>query len=639
MSQNINEFELIENNIKIENDMSVEGNDLLEGICLVCEYPMRHCMCYERRPNSQEEYDDGENWTTTTSSSLNQSDSGSGRSTSSIQETTSSETVSKNSRNSLSDSCDHCGKRYHTRENCFKLNPCKECGKLGHSASRCFNRTKSKKQKGEGTRGSKSSSLLDKSYQDAEDKNNAMMDALIEENANLKEAMKDKKDEAKEKDDDLKQMHAKQWRFSGLENINFIPPKFTDKLPPMPTLGSLSFSKEKFFSFFKNVTEPVPGVAELEEMLEERDNEASNVEEEILVPSEEEKDSFSGDFDDINLSDFALDNSVIDPYLSDEMPILYSDTEEEIPELYDEAEDSINPDLFEMVPAPDTITDPDEESALSYTFTSPIEYPDIWASVNAGRKMFSWRFICMLLCLVVCWMCVFCISLPLFVGWGIAFLGPLVLGWSFFSFVTGVFVLSSTVFIISFSYNIYCFVYEILKLVFLMVRWKNTYTFKGSLRADMTDLRTDSQIRSELRHKDAIYAKFTYSRRLHISYTANYKNTGAVTNLIARCLAFIIVSLGDFVPGWLQEFDRENIVVSLEAFDQAKEFMNTDFTSSDAVASEKIKTALKKIGTIWLNRHLKSDPIYMTSFLVWAYFKSNQQKVESLPFHRAPAVI
>jgi len=157
------------------------------------------------------------------------------------------------------------------------------------------------------------------------------------------------------------------------------------------------------------------------------------------------------------------------------------------------------------------------------------------------------------------------------------------------------------------------------------------------MSADRVDLRTDNQVRSEMRHKNAVYARYRYSRRIHISYSPNYQNTGYGCQLIANVMGFLIGGMGEFVPNWLNEFDRD-IVISKEAFNQTKDFMNMDFASSDQIASDKIKNSLKKIGTIWINKNLKIDPIYDTSFLCWAYFKHNQQRVESIPFHRVPLI-
>jgi len=612
--------------------------------CSVCNNPDIYCEC-DGRPNYESETE-----VITRSESSCESHDPSGGSWSddrSIQTTSCSQTISKNSGDSLNDSgkkkkkfCLFCKKYGHEESSCFKKNPCSVCGKFNHSAKVCWERSTEKKRKGEGTRGTKKNDL-NKSFQEAEDKNNAYIDALLDENEKLKQDHRDEKDEAKEKDEDLKSNYAKLWRFGSNVNIDFKPSSITTNLPSMPDISSIPLMKNKLLSFFSKAIkaeidgEEMPGMEE--DPIDDLNEDHENV-------SVDEDSGFDRVLDEEPLID-VIEESEEEPFESGSDPLLdfeLSGIDSESRSTDDLMEIDSTRFEFEMVPPPSSVVDPYDEDPFSYTFTSPISYPDIWASVKAGGRLISMRSFAMLCCLFFAWTSFFLIAAPISVGFIFGylaiFLGPFVIGWSFFSSMIILFFVSLSTFGLLAGYEIYCFVYEVLKLFFLMVRWKNTYTFKGALAADETDLRTDSQIRSEMRHKDAVYAKFTYSRRLHVSYTADYRNTGYFTLLIARGLSFFVTSLGQFVPGWLQEFDRENIVVSLEAFDQAKEFMNTDFTSTDAVACEKIKTSLKKIGTIWINRSLKTDPIYMTSFLVWAYFKSNQQKVEALPFHKTLVV-
>lgn len=282
--------------------------------------------------------------------------------------------------------------------------------------------------------------------------------------------------------------------------------------------------------------------------------------------------------------------------------------------------------VFGLVPddpkTPSDVPDNYDEDPLSYTFTSPIDWPDFknlflifWECVNKPFLYFilAWAFLC------------FCVTTFFYLFIMVAF--PVAL-----MFLT--FVMFNLLF---FNVGSVVLIYLIIRWIFQMVKWKNTYTFVCYLDADKVDLRTDPQMRSDVKHKDAVYARYIHKRTMIFCYSDNYKHTGSfATFLLSFCRqALLIPAVRNCVPYWLLDSQSE-MVISLEAFDQAKEYANVDFTSCDAVAGDKIKTAIKRISSVWINRSLKLDPLYSTTFVVWAYFKHMQQKTFELPFHRPP---
>lgn len=294
-------------------------------------------------------------------------------------------------------------------------------------------------------------------------------------------------------------------------------------------------------------------------------------------------------------------------------------------------------DVFLPQPSPHEVDDDYDEDPRSYTFTSPIEWPSFSMWKDFATETLTWEVIVFLSSYLISMALMIMIFMPALATIIGIFLGPLVpylvaSGW----IVIWLLMFTSATAGMAVFVGVVRLTIKIFRNVFMMVKWKNTYMFLGYLNSDGVDLRTDNQKRSETKHKDAVYARYRYTRRLHICYTENYRDTGPLTVFLSRWMAWSLVTLGKYIPYWLVEFDKE-IVMSLEAFDQIKsDFGNMDFGSTDVIASDKIKTALKRIGTIWISRHLKTDPLYMTSFLAWAYFKHNQQKTSALPFYRAP---
>lgn len=282
--------------------------------------------------------------------------------------------------------------------------------------------------------------------------------------------------------------------------------------------------------------------------------------------------------------------------------------------------------IFKLIPedpkVPNNVPDVYDEDPLSYTFTSPIDWPDLknlflvfWECVNKPFLYFilAWMFVC------------FCVTTFFYIFIMMAF--PLAI--MFLSFV-----LFNLLF---FNVGSVVLVYLVFRWIFQMVKWKNTYTFVCYLDADKVDLRTDPQMRSDVKHKDAVYARYIHRRTMIFCYSENYRHTGQFATFLLEFTrqALKIPAIANCVPYWLMDGQNE-LVISLEAFDQAKEFANVDFTSNDSVAGDKLKTAIKRISSVWINRSIKIDPLYSTTFVLWAYFKHMQQKTAELPFHRPP---
>jgi len=623
-------------------------------ICLICSGDdYTSCGCIDdvdghpdfdsRRQNTpSQEYSDSQG----TSDSENKSEEN-------VQSETSDSKNRKNTR-SMKRRCTNCKKYGHATEKCWSkggamARPCKYCGGFGHSPAVC--RYKPKAKTGKPTREKKGKDLVDKSRVDAQTRSDAEMDAVLEEIESLKEQINDKKDVEKEAEEEMKAKYARESRFKNFSNVKFLPKKIGESLPDIPSFEKV---KDKFLSLFKKASTKDTTDVHVEQV-DSNDEEPQGLLEflESTGDATDEKDE-SSDVVDGERGIFGVSDE--ESYHDNGSGIVSEDEDDAGDDIgtgsensrnafEDEVEyDSANFDTpsnpmfgeFDMLPPPSEVVDEYDENEFALTFTSPITFPEFYGSI--------WAFICAIpfrvLFLILGWMVwsvgmVFVFA-PFFIMGILSAINPLFLGSSML-YANACFLIALTIFLaIGLFYNTIIMLLIVFRFIKDMVRWKNTYTFVRFLAADLSDLRTDNQLRSEFRHKDAIYAEFTFSRRLHVSYTANYKNSGFVTMFMTKFIIWLMFCLGDFIPGWLQEFDRKGIVVSLEAFDQAKELLNTDPTSSDIIAGDKIKTSLKKMGTIWINRHLKHDPIYMTMFLVWAYFKANQQKVEDLPFPRPP---
>jgi len=463
--------------------------------------------------------------------------------------------------------CSHCNRFGHSVDTCYQLSVCSECGLKGHPAKFCRNRSKAKKQKGKGDRGTKKNDLVNKSLSQEDDKNKAREDALKEEIGYLKDLVSDEKENVKdlkeiveEKNEEVDLKARREGRFGKKKrSVNeFVRSIYTDD-----ELGLGGLPKDA----------PIIGV----------DNELTVVE--------------------VNEDDW-VDRGV--------MPM----------------------------PSPVDVVDDYDEDPRSYTFTSNVEFPSGKMLFDFCRESLSWELLGFLISQFVSFsICCLIFLPPLFfavVGFLTAIIAPFapqVASVSLVLYFLLVFSLNAS--FLTFLVGVIKLFLRVLDCVRHMVRWKNTYTFLNYLDADEADLRTDNQQRSDPKHKDAVYARYRYKRRLLISYSENYKDVGPFTFVLSRLIAWGITCLGKYVPGWLVEMDKE-IVVSLEAFDQVKDFTNMDFESSDQIASDKIRTALKRIGTVLINRHLKTDPVYTTVFLAWAYFKHQQQKNRALPFYRAP---
>jgi len=299
----------------------------------------------------------------------------------------------------------------------------------------------------------------------------------------------------------------------------------------------------------------------------------------------------------------------------------------------------VDPGMFPL-PSPVDVVDDYDEDPRSYTFTSPVDLPSGRMFYDFARESLSWELLSFLIVQFIGFCCCcFLFAPPIFlaiVGSVSFVLAPFAVHITLTAYVFWIlliFCINAS--FVTFAFGTCRFGWKVVKMVGSMIRWKHSYTHVAYMDKDEVDLRTDNQMRSEGKHLDAVYARFRYTRRIHISMTECYKDTGAFTVLLSRLIAWSIALLGKHVPGWLVEMDKE-IVISLEAFDQVKDLTNMDFESSDAVASDKIRTGLKRVGTILINRHLKVDPVYSTVFLCWAYFKHQQQKTRVLPFYRAP---
>lgn len=493
----------------------------------------------------------------------------------------------KNSGSSSDYFCEHCKMVGHTIDRCYRLIACSKCGKLGHGPKSCRNvRSKSV------TRGAKNTKLLVDDFLNEKDRLQAINDAQMDE-MEFQKQMKEDEDEVKketvrqkDEENEAKQSRARREdRFSA----------FTS------TYGENKFAP----------------------IAPEDDDDGPSVRSEVINgPTLVE----SSDDDDVWERDTSSKSSV------DEIRKNLSGSDESTIEVV--FEDGI----VGYMPEPNTakVDNEDyEEDPRSYTFTSSISWPDLGSLFLELCKVFSWPVIfniilVLLSMLIIVIMIISCIwyvfggflTLPFW----------MFLGSGYLLYFVGVIMTAAGAVT---TLNFICLVFYGFKVLFRMLKWKNTYTFVNFLDADLVDLRTDTQLRSDTKHKDAVYSRYRYTRRLIYCYSDDYRDVGVFSVLVGRFLAWGLVALGRYVPSWLVEFDRV-MVVSLEVFDQAKEYANVDPASSDAVASDKIKTALKRIGTIWVNRHLKIDTIYTTSFLVWAYFKHMQQKTKELPFYRAP---
>lgn len=289
------------------------------------------------------------------------------------------------------------------------------------------------------------------------------------------------------------------------------------------------------------------------------------------------------------------------------------------------------------MPTPSSVVDDYDEDPKSYTFTSPVEYP---TSINLLQKLMKGLPIEAIITVIIFFLQLVLVCIILIPGLLVSIFNILtpifgvlnaVFGWYMFVFL----VCCANIQFLMASIGFLRFLKNAFFGATAMVKWKNTYTFLEYLNNDLVDLRTDNQQRSDLKHKDAVYARYRYRRVLIICYSDNYRDVGVVSRFLSLWLQWFLLQLQGMIPGWLIEIDRE-LVISLEAFDQIKDFANMDFTSSDLLASEKIRTALKRVGTIQINRHLKVDPLYSTTFVAWAYFKHQQQKTRILPFYRAP---
>jgi len=477
--------------------------------------------------------------------------------------------------------CQYCMVYGHYDSTCFQQHPCKGCGKYGHNIKSCRTRSNSKKNKGTGDRGSKSSTLVSESFSKFEDETNSKFDNYEDEIAYLKEVAEDKKDE-EETRKNTEEERAKYVNRFNSKNNRYVPLTFLESM------------KEEF----------VPHTTHSQ-------------------PEEDGSEESNGSY----------------PTSGSEVPLLVSEGSED----NEERSVDMNPlkKDFEFMPFPEPPTkhvDEYDEDPASYTFTSRITFPDYSDIIASGKKLFSWNLMWFLAFSGLFFLFCVLVAVPVLIGAVSWLFFPLFVTYTFFGFaIIGLFG-SFFGLVAVIAYNVLHLIYTVVKTAVLMIKWKNTYTFLKFMDRDLIDLRTDNQMRSDARHKDACYALIRYSRRLHVCYSEHYKDTGFWTILMSQTLVKFILWLGKMIPNWLVEYDR-TMVVSLEIFDQVKAFENVDFNSSDANAAAKITTAMKKHGTTWVNRTLKVDVVYTTNFLVWAYFKHQQQKTQALPFHRAPLTI
>jgi len=453
--------------------------------------------------------------------------------------------------------CSHCKKNGHDEAGCWALVPCKSCGKVGHPIYKCTDRSKAKKDKGQGTRNTKTNDLIGKSQSLEEEKIKANEDGLKQVIEDLKDELLDIKEVNEMEEDEEKEINKKKEEKARYE--------------------------QRFSSRKRNQKERIN-----------------------------------------------------DMYTEQEKRTMIDEDGRAIEDITDDPSGGV--DVMMPRPSPSEVDDEYDEDPRSYTFTSPISWPSLSMWYEFFSTTVSWEVLTFLVSYLIIFIILMFIFMPAFMHIFLVLISPfaphlLASGW----FVMWLLILTSSTAGMSIFIGVTRLSYRIFKNIFLMVRWKNTYTFINYLDSDKVDLRTDNQKRSigEFTHEDAVYARYRYSRRLHISYTENYKDTGPLTAFMSRWLAWSLVAMGKYIPHWLVEFDKE-YVVSLEALDQVKDFSNMDFGSTDLVASDKIKVALKRVGTIWVSRHLKTDPLYTTAFLAWAYFKHNQQRTMALPFYRAP---
>jgi len=284
------------------------------------------------------------------------------------------------------------------------------------------------------------------------------------------------------------------------------------------------------------------------------------------------------------------------------------------------------------IPLTDSQKNPIEydENLGTYTFTSQIPWPSMAEYKNMfGPYLNVKSMLCILFpvlfLLTIVWLIFACLGV-------FALMVQYILGGMFGIIITLLIIFFAGCCCTLFSFSC-AILYVVCRYVFRLFRFKNTYSFIGYLDKDKVDLRTDNQVRSEGKHPDAVYARFSYTRKIHVCHSHDYKDESILTKFLIVPVIYFGEKFAEYIPVWLRD-RNELLVVSLEAFDQAKEFAVVDFTSTDQVAADKIKTFMKRLGTVWVNRHSKSDPLYNTVFLVWAYFKHNQQKTTQLPFHR-----
>jgi len=155
--------------------------------------------------------------------------------------------------------------------------------------------------------------------------------------------------------------------------------------------------------------------------------------------------------------------------------------------------------------------------------------------------------------------------------------------------------------------------YKFSRYIASKVYTKHIYTKSNGLMDNSRDNRDDLKRRNDMTHKHEAPMQYNYKRKL-------YSNLPII----------------NYIVNLFPEYAQTTLTVSLELYNQIRVANNTSPTYKPEDVVDRLTASIKTIGQVNINKKLRNIRTVDTAKLAFAFYKSEQERTEKVPFIIAP---